>query len=161
MTAMAAPLTPAAPQGSESSPPASWTPPIPPKKPKTTLIIGSIVILLVIVAAAYFVGMPMLKANQKSSEGFVPSPTATYTITQTVLPAPEYTIALPETTALPATVRDDRLEEDYEQIYTLNQKFAFGQKVNFAHDLTRPPLYIRFNLTIPLSAVDFQLSADS
>jgi len=112
------------------------------------MIIGGIVVVLVIVAAAYFVGLPMLKANQKSSDGFVPSPTssATYTMMQTAQPTPEYTIVIPETTTLPGVVRDDRLEEDYEQIYSLNQKFSFGQKVKFAHDLTRPPLYIRFNL---------------
>jgi len=149
VTAPAAPVTPAAPEVMVNPPPSYRIPPVQPKKPKTSLIIGGIVVVLVIVAAAYFVGLPMLKANQKSSDGFVPSPApaVTYTIGQTALPTPEYTAAIPETTTLPGPVRDDRLEEDYEQIYTLNQKFSFGQKVNFAHELTRPPLYIRFNLT--------------
>jgi zinc-ribbon domain len=140
VTAPAAPETSAAPY---------WNASVPPKKSKTPLIIGGIVILLVIIAAAYFVGMPMLKANQKSSEGFTPSTTPLVTPAgmQTALPTPEYTIALPETTPQSATVRDARLEEDYEQVYTLNQKFALGQKVNFEHELTQPPLYIRFNLT--------------
>jgi len=113
------------------------------------MIIGGIVILLVIIAVAYFAGMPMLKGNQKSSNGFVPSQTTPVTpaIIQTVPPTVYYTTAIPETTPLPVIVRDDRLQEDYEQVYTLNQKFAFGQKVDFAHELTRPPLYIRFNLT--------------
>ncbi|MDO9549568.1 MAG: hypothetical protein Q7J03_01215 [Methanoregula sp.] len=63
------------------------------------------------------------------------------------MPTPEFTTIVPETTVLPVQVRDARLEEDYEPIYSLNQKFAFGQKVNFAHVLTNPPLYVRFNLT--------------
>ena len=113
------------------------------------MIIGGIVVVLVIVAIAYFVGIPLLKGNPKSSDGFVqsPTPSITPTIVHTAPPTLQYTAAIPETTTLPVAVRDARLEEDYEQIYTLNQKFAFGQKVNFAHELTRPPLYIKFNLT--------------
>jgi hypothetical protein len=62
-------------------------------------------------------------------------------------------MTIPETTIIPATptppiqVKDARFEENYEQIYTLNQKFSFGQKVNFDHELTRPPLYIKFNVS--------------
>jgi hypothetical protein len=157
VTAPSAPETSAAPPvpGNPAAP--YGTAPVPPKKSKTPLIIGGIVILLVIIAAAYFVGMPMLKANQKSSEGFTPSttPVVTPAMMQTALPTPEYTIALPETTPQ-GPVRDARLEEDYEQVYTLNQKFAFGQKVNFDHELTRPPLYIRFNLT-PVQIVRHRL----
>ena len=113
------------------------------------MILGGIVILLVIVAVVYFVGMPMLKRNQRSSDGFIQSqtPLITPTIVQTAVPTLQYTTTIPETTPLLVKVRDARLEEDYEQIYTLNQKFAFGQKVNFAHELTQPPLYIKFNLT--------------
>ena len=141
VTAPAAPETSAAPQVPVNPAAPYWNAPVPPKKSKTPLIIGGIVILLIIIAAAYFVGMPMLKANQKSSEGFTPSttPLVTPAVMQTALPTPEYTIALPEVTTQSSIVRDARFEEDYEQIYTLNQKFAFGQKVNFAHDLTRPP----------------------
>lgn len=105
--------------------------------------------VLVIVAIAYFAGMPMLKANQKSSDGFVQShtPSMTPTIMPTALPTSQSTIVITETPTLPVIVKDERLEEDYEQVYTLNQKFAFGQKEYFAHELTQPPLYIRFNLT--------------
>ena len=148
-TAPAAPVTPDAIKIPVTPSSYYGAPPVQPKKPNTSMIIGGIVVVLVIVAVAYFVGMPMLKANQKSSDGFVPSQTSavTPTMVQTALPTAQYTPAMPETTPLTVAVRDDRLEEDYEQIYTLNQMFAFGQKVNFAHDLTRPPLYIRFNLT--------------
>ncbi|MFA4849171.1 MAG: hypothetical protein WC626_05545 [Methanoregula sp.] len=124
--------------------------PAKPKKLRTSLIIGGIVIVLVIIAVIFFVGMPMLKANQKFSDGFVPSktPVITHTVVQTTLPTPQLTTVITETTTQPVViVRDDRLEEEYEQIYALNQTFAFGQKVNFANELTRPPLYIKFNLT--------------
>ncbi|MDO8872190.1 MAG: zinc ribbon domain-containing protein [Methanoregula sp.] len=149
VTAPAAPVTPAAIKVPVTLPPDYGTPPVQPKKPNTSMIIGGIVVVLVIIAVVYFAGMPMLKANQKSSDGFVPSqtPAVTHTMVQTALPTLQYTTTIPETTTLPVEVRDARLEEDYEQVYTLNQKFAFGQKVNFAHDLTRPPLYIKFNLT--------------
>jgi hypothetical protein len=126
------------------------TPPVKPKKHQTSLIIGGIVVVLVIIVVVYFVGMPMFKANQKSSDGFVPSktPVITHTVMQTTLPTPQFTTVITESTTQPVViVRDDRLEEEYEQIYTLNQTFAFGQKVNFANELTRPPLYIKFNLT--------------
>ena len=138
-------VSPAVPVSSQSP---YGAPPAKPKKNQTPLIIGGIVIVLLIIAVVYFAGMPMLKANQKSSDGFVPSktPVITYTIVQTTLPTPQLTTEITETTT-PVQILDQRLEEEYEQIYTLNQKFAFGQKVNFAHELTRPPLYIKFNLT--------------
>lgn len=125
------------------------SPPVQPKTPRTYMIVGGIVVVLVIVAIAYFAGIPMLKGNQKSSEGFEQShtPSMTATTMPTALPTLQSTTVITETPTLPIIVKDERLEEDYEQIYTLNQKFAFGQKVNFGHELTTPPLYIRFNLT--------------
>ena len=149
VTAPAAPVTPAASEVPLIPPSYYAAPPVQPKKPQTSMIIGGIVILLVIIAVAYFAGIPMLKGNPKSSDGFVQSQTPSFTPTsiQTALPTLQLTTAIPETIPTAVAVRDARLEEDYEQIYTLNQKFAFGQKVNFAHELTRPPLYIKFNLT--------------
>ena len=149
VTDPAAPVDPAAPKVPITPPSGYGAPPVQPKTSLNSMIIGGIVVVLVIVAIVYFVGIPMLKGNQKSSDGFVQSQTLTITptIVHTALPTLQYTTAIPETTTIPVEVRDARLEEDYEQIYTLNQKFAFGQKINFAHDLTRPPLYIRFNLT--------------
>lgn len=113
------------------------------------MIIGGIVVVLVIVAIAYFAGIPMLKGDQKSSDNFVQShtPSMTPTILPTALPTLPSTTVITETPTLPVIVKDERLEEDYEQVYSLNQKFAFGQKEYFAHELRQPPLYIRFNLT--------------
>jgi hypothetical protein len=148
-TGPAVPKTPAAPKVRINPPSPRLTPAIPPKKPKTALIIGSIVVILVIAAAVYFVGLPMLKANQRSADDLAssPTPSVTYKTLPTPLLTPQYTPDITETTILPVQQRDDRLEEDYEPIYALNQKFSFGQKITFAHNLTRPPLYIRFNLT--------------
>lgn len=149
ITASADPVSHAAPKVPITPPSYYGAPPVQPKTPRTSMIIAGIVVVLVIVAIAYFVGIPLLKGNQKSYDSFVQSQTLTITPTmvRTVPPTLQYTTIIPETTTLPVTVRDARLEEDYEQIYTLNQKFAFGQKVNFAHELKQTPLYIKFNLT--------------
>jgi hypothetical protein len=104
-------------------------------------------------AVVYIVGLPMLKTGgQKTMEGMVPTPLITLTPNLTTQLTPQYTVAgettiIPETTTLPVAQWDARLEEDYEPVYNLNQNFSFGQKVQFAHELTRPPLYVRFNLT--------------
>jgi hypothetical protein len=60
---------------------------------------------------------------------------------------PSKTPSLPPTTVTPLETLEVRYGESYEQVYTLNKDFAFGQKEVFSHDLTRPPLYIKFNLT--------------
>lgn len=124
-------------------------PPAPSKRPGMLLVIGCIVAVLVIIAALYGAGLPMLKANPKSADTGVPAqtPSAAFTFEPTEEPTPLFTIAAPETPALPVPVLDPRLEEEYEPVYSLNKKFSFGEKVTFAHVLTRPPLYIRFNLT--------------
>jgi hypothetical protein len=143
------PVTPTSPEVPVSPTSLNGTPPVKPKKTRTSLVIGGIIIVLVIIAAVYVVGIPILKANLKSSYGFTPSPApeVTQTVVQTPLPTPQVTTVITETSTQPVQIFDKRLEEDYEQIYTLNQKFAFGQKVDFTHDLVRPPLYIKFNLT--------------
>lgn len=145
----AVPVRPSTPEITASTPPPAGITPLPSKKPITPLIIGGIVVVLVIIAAVWVMGIPMLKANEKSSVSVTPTltPLVTTTTIPTATPTPEITPEIPQTTATPIQERDIRLEEDYELIYTLDQKFAFGQKVNFAHDLTRPPLYVRFNLT--------------
>lgn len=119
----------------------------PPKKPAPVLwIAGIVVILLVIAAGAWFVGLPYL---QKTGMGktTTPGPSATPTtmaVTQNI-PA-----TMPPVTPTPTkTIRklEGRYEQSYDEIYTLTQFFAFGQKENFAYDLTEPPLYIKYNLT--------------
>lgn len=150
VAAPSVPVThPAGPEITVRLPPPDSTLPVPKKKPSTPLIIGGIVVVLVILAAAYVVGLPMLKASQKVSESSTPSksPVFTYTPEETTIPTTLPTPEIPETPTPPVTLRDARFEEDYESIYTLNQKFAFGQKVNFDHALTRPPLYVKFTLT--------------
>lgn len=149
VTGSGAPAAPGATEIPVNPPSANWTKPPESKKPNSALIIGGIVVVLAILAAVYFVGLPLLKGDQKSPGGVVqsPSPAVTPTPVMTVLPTPEYTPDVVETTPTTVDVRDPRFEEDYEPIYSLNQKFSFGQKVNFAHELTRAPLYIQFNLT--------------
>ena len=123
--------------------------PKPPKRSLVPLIIGGIVIVLVILAAIYFVAIPFL-----SSSPGVPAtvaPTLTPVITQspliTSIPTPEITPVAAVTTILPMNVRDDRLEENYQQVYTHNQNFSFGEKISVSQAVPRPPLYIKFNLT--------------
>ncbi len=135
--------------------------------PKNPVIVGIIIALIVIMAVLLIVGLPMLKTGgQNTLEGMVPTPSVTFTPNLTIQPTPQSTVALetaiiPETTALPVVQRDARLEEDYEPIYNLNQNFSFGQKVQFAYELTRPPLYVRFNLTPVLITRHRLVSADT
>jgi hypothetical protein len=61
-------------------------------------------------------------------------------------------ITIPATLATPVIVAkvekfEERYGDSYIEIYSLNQKFTLGQKVTFTHQLTQPPLYIKFNLT--------------
>ncbi|MDO9325959.1 MAG: zinc-ribbon domain-containing protein [Methanoregula sp.] len=152
-TAPAAPEVPGAPENTVNLPPVYINPRHPkqktPQTPKSPLIIGGILIVFVILAAVYFIGIPMLKVNQDTSNAIISTHTPAVTPTQvkTVLPTPVSTPVIEMTTVQSVEIRDDRLEEDYELVYTLNQKFAFGQKVNVAQELTRPPLYVKFNLT--------------
>jgi hypothetical protein len=154
-TAPAVPETPAAHEAPLPPPPqpgirAVTVKPVPLKNP---VIIGIIIALIVIMAVVYIIGLPMLKSGgQNTMEGLAPTPGVTLTPFLTTLPTPLTTVAvettlIPETTTLPIQERDARLEEDYEPIYSLNQNFSFGQKVQFSHELTRPPLYVQFNLT--------------
>ncbi|MHB8163493.1 MAG: zinc ribbon domain-containing protein [Methanoregula sp.] len=154
-TAPAVPETPAVHEAPlpPGEPPVFRPPPSKPILPKNPVIIGIIIALIVIMAVVYIVGLPMLKVGgQKTIEGMVPSPSVTPALYQTTQPTPQSTLPIittiiPETTTLPVQELDARLEEEYEPIYSLNQNFSFGQKVQFAHELTRPPLYVQFNLT--------------
>jgi hypothetical protein len=131
--------------------------PEPPRQPLVTsppmkknnpvlFIAAGIVVLLIIAAGAYFVGLPYL---QKSKTATTMTPVVTVIpTTETFIPETEE--ILPEITPTPPLIvrkLEGRYEESYDEIYTLNQFFAFGQKVNFDYDLTQPPLYIKYNLT--------------
>jgi hypothetical protein len=117
----------------------------------------------IVLAAAFiggmlFIGIPFLKG------------TTSHDPATDVTPSPEITIVLPPKT-VPTTVlqtpilnRADRYEETYEQIYTSNRSYKFGQKEVVSHDLVRPPLYIRFNITpgmvVREKLVDIGLSSE-
>jgi hypothetical protein len=123
--------------------------PAPVEKPglsKKTLLIIGIVAVIVLLAAVYVAGIPMLKAL--SPQQTVPTPvpgTPAPFVTSSALPSK--TPTLPPTTVTPVQTLEVRYGESYEQVYTLNKDFVSGQKEVFSQVLTRPPLYIKFNLT--------------
>lgn len=118
-----------------------------PKKPIPVIwIAGIVVVLLVIIAGGYFVGMPYLQ-KAGAEKAATPIPTVVQTIPTLTPTIPEYT-QLPTPTPVKIVRKlEGRYEESYDEIYTLNQFFAFGQKVTYDYDLTQPPLYIKYNLT--------------
>ena len=71
ITASTDPVYPAAPKVPITPPSYYAIPQVQPKTPRTAMIIGGIMVVLLIVAIVYFVGIPMLKGNPKSSDGFV------------------------------------------------------------------------------------------
>jgi hypothetical protein len=117
----------------------------PPAKPvPVPLIVGILVVIGIVAAVVLFGGLPYLKNAGTRAE---PTPVPT---TKSVTPEP----TLPDETPVPpvtptVTVRklDTRYAEYYDEICSLDQFFAFGQKETFTHDLATPPLYIKFNLT--------------
>ena len=99
-----------------------------------------------VAAGVYFVGLPYLQKTKATTV----TPPVTMVQTVTLPKTPDVPETMPELSPTPTkTVRkfEGRYEESYDEIYTLNQFFAFGQKENFAYDLTEPPLYVKFNLT--------------
>jgi hypothetical protein len=117
-----------------------------PKKPVPVLLIaGVIVVLAVIAAAVWFVGLPYLQTMQENGAA-TPEPAEEPEILSAETTMPPDTKA-PEITPA-ATVRklEGRYEEYYDEIYTLNQFFAFGQTETFAYDIVTPPLYIKYDL---------------
>jgi hypothetical protein len=120
------------------------------------MIVG-VVVAVIFVAGLLWIGITPLKGTSSSG-------------TADVTPSPAITTALP-TQTVPTTVlqtpvleRADRYEETYEQIYTSNRSYKFGQKEVVSHDLVRPPLYIRFNITpgmvVREKLVDIGLSSE-
>jgi hypothetical protein len=121
-------------------------PPPPPKRPVPAgIIIGIVLAIAIIAAAAWFVGLPYL---QKMQAGSAATPPASPAVTP---PAVPHTLppVVQTATPVPTTVRklEGRYEEYYDEIYTKNQFFAYGQAETFTHDLATPPLYIKYNLT--------------
>jgi hypothetical protein len=135
-------VTPASPEG-----PALITSPGKPGVNRKILLAAGIVVVCVILAAIVLSGIPPSKTGRSSASALVSPVTVTptgYAIVST--PEPENTT----TPVIPATaviIQSERFGSKYEQIYGVSQNFSFGQKEVFSHDLTYPPLYIRFNLT--------------
>jgi hypothetical protein len=155
------------PQVLSPPPPALTPPPVTPspfpregKLPATmnpALIVG-VVVAVAFIAGMLFLGIPSLKG------------TTSHGTAADVTPSPEITTAVP-TQTVPTTVpqtpvlkRADQYEETYEQVYTRNRSYKFGQKEVVSHDLVRPPLYIRFNITpgmvVREKLVDIGLSSE-
>ena len=142
-------------------------PPLPEAKPLPLLPVIAVFVILVVALAAgtWFFGLPYLQnAGIGAEPTTVPTPVPT-TQPVTLLPT------IPRDTPVPwvtptVTVRklDPRYEEYYDEIYNLNQFFAYGQKETFAHDLTVPPLFIKYNLTPDMitrqKAIDIGFSSE-
>jgi hypothetical protein len=110
-----------------------------PVKMHTAVIFG-VAVVVAFIAGLYFIGLPFMKGASSSGAAaeVTISPNITTAIPTTIVPTP-----IPQT---PALKRADQYEETYEEIYTSNRSYKFGEKEIFPHNLTRPPLYIRFNI---------------
>jgi hypothetical protein len=146
----AAPLSPLS-QSPPPPPPPAVTPPLVnsphiaakrklPVKMNTTLIFG-VVVVIAFIAGLSFIGFPLMKGTSSpgAAPGVTPPPEITTTVPTTIVPT-----TIPQT---PALKRADQYEETYAEIYTSNRSYKFGEKEIFSHELTRPPLYIRFTIT--------------
>jgi hypothetical protein len=146
----AGPVTPKSPATLQPAPehpvPAEPKSAVKPGIPKKILLIIGIVAILVILTAVYVAGIPMLKTL--SLQQPVPMPVPSSPVPRmTTYDQPSKTPSLSPTSVTPLETLEVRYGDSYEQVYTLTKDFSFGQKEIFSHDLTRPPLYIRFNLT--------------
>ena len=114
-----------------------------PVSKKTGIIIAAVAVI-VVVAAIYGIGMPLMKGTSPFGIGVKPAPSPTPVMT-TVSPTVTGTTAtLPPT---PVQKRDDRYEETYEQVYAKDREYRFGEREVFPIELTRPPLFVQFNIT--------------
>jgi hypothetical protein len=113
-----------------------------PEKKNTMIILGAILVMGFIVFLYFLVALPM---NPTSS----PAPGAEPSLS----PMPQVTTAQPTmvyTTTVTQTAvvrRADQFGETYEAVLLKDRQFDFGDKESFSYNLTRPPLYIRFNIT--------------
>jgi len=109
---------------------------------KNTLKIIGIVAVLAVIVALYFVGLPLIQGNGHSSA------TLPGQLSQT--PTPVYrstTVVTPSITAISGSLTQDaRFSEMYQTIYSKQRTFDYGAQEVFTHDLTHPPLYIKFNV---------------
>jgi len=123
------------------SPPPLQTPAALPQPPtpgvsKNTLMIIGVVAVLAVVAALYFVGLPLIQGSGHSSTTLPPTPVYRST-----------TVATPTTTRVSGSLTlEARYSEMYQTVYSKERTFDYGAKEVFTHDLTQPPLFIRFNV---------------
>jgi hypothetical protein len=130
-----------------------------PEKKNTMIILGAILAVGFIIAL-YFMVAPPMNAISSPVPGTELSPP----------PLPQVTTAL-QTTVYTATVtqtivlkRNDEYGETYKAVFLKDRQFDFGDKESFSYDLSRPPLYIRFNITPGMEnrsmVVDIGLSSE-
>lgn len=127
-----------------------------PTKLNRAAILG-IVVTVIFITGLLMIGFIPLKGMKYSgASDLTPSPSIT-------TPVPSQTVSI-TTQATPVLQRADQYEETYEQIYTSNRFFKFGEKEVITHNLVHPPLYIRFNITpgmvIREKLVDIGLSSE-
>jgi len=153
-------LSPPPPPPALTPPPVSPTPfpleSILPAKTIPAIIVG-VVVAAIFIAGLLFIGITPLKGPISSGAADVtPSPAITTDVPTLTVPT-----TVPQT---PVLKRADQYEETYEQIYTINRSYKFGQKEVVSHDLVRPPLYVRFNITpgmvVREKLVDIGLSSE-
>lgn len=133
--------------------------------PKNRVIVAVVIVLVIVAASAYFIGMPLVKGGLPPSmqPSAPPVPATAMTTVITTVPPPIPTLR--ETTVPTAVItQDERFEETYLELYNHNLTYKFGQKEVFPVDLTRPPLFIKFNV-IPVMVnrsklVDIGLSTE-
>lgn len=126
------------------APPAS-----PPKKSGKIPLVAGVIVILVLVAGIFFIGLPMHGGPKNGGAGIpqttapIPTPVVSLTMAQTLI-----TQGIPDTVS-PAAIPtyEERYMESYNEVYSINQPFAGGQRAIFTHDLIKPPLYIKFNIT--------------
>jgi len=118
-----------------------------PPLPRNSIIIAGIIVMVLVAASAYFIGMPLVKGGLPPSMQPSAPPITSTVMTTVITTVPPPIPTLRETTVPTAVItRDDRFEETYLELFNRNLTYKFGQKELFPVDLTRPPLFIKFNV---------------
>jgi hypothetical protein len=121
--------------------PASLPPPATPGVSKKTLMIIGIVAVLAVIACLYYSGLPLIQEGSHTTlpGGMSQTPSPVY---QSIISAPTST-----TSVYQSLTPDARYAGMYQTIYSKDRTFQFGAQEVFVHDLTHPPLYIKFKVT--------------
>jgi hypothetical protein len=97
----------------------------------------------------HLLGVPLLLHHIEGDSESAAQPAVSTNITTlptTPVPAVQVTTAVPAAPT-PLVTQELRYEEEYEQVYATNKTFMYGEKISFSYQLTRPPLYVKFNIT--------------